>query len=146
MKTLCLFLLVLTPLPAAGPEAVVPLKERMWIGSRIYAAVQKYFGHWQAVPGLNFDNIYRNYIEKIAATEDRIAFDLATMELLASLRNGHSDFDDPGFGESRTTGRFLARFDRRQIDSARLCRRSRAGCNRLRHRRRRPRGISSGSA
>src|SRR5215470_16928159 len=72
----------------------IGLRERFWVASKTYATVLQYFGHWQAVPDLNIDTVYRQYLDKIANSNDRLAFDLATMEFVAQFRNGHTGFDD----------------------------------------------------
>jgi carboxyl-terminal processing protease len=113
-------LLVLSaPCPAQQSEDRIALSQRMWIASKIYATIQQYFGHWQAAPDLNLDVVYRQYVDRIAATDDRLAFDLATMELMAHLRNGHSDFGDRwlaahhgqpvGFWLDLTAGQWIVR-------------------------------------
>lgn len=71
------------------------LAERTWIASKIYASVQTYFAHWEGVPEFDLDAAYRRYVEKAIASGGRQAFDLATMEFFAGMRNGHSDFNDP---------------------------------------------------
>jgi len=73
----------------------VPLVDRTYIASRIYSAVQIYFAHWDGVPELDFETAYRKYLDQILNTADRREFDLATIELLAQLRNGHTGFSDP---------------------------------------------------
>ena len=100
MKKLRTVLLLLAPLCPAQPEDRVALRERMWMASKIYATILQYFGHWQAVPDLNLDAAYRQYLDQVAATDDRLTFDLATMELMARLRNGHSDFGDGWLGKN----------------------------------------------
>jgi carboxyl-terminal processing protease len=83
------------PAQAGGAEeAMLSVSQRAWIASRVYAAVQSYFGHWRGVPGLDFDEEYRVYLDRILASGDRRAFDLATMALVARLGNGHSGFGD----------------------------------------------------
>ncbi|MEO7144729.1 MAG: hypothetical protein ABI165_14620 [Bryobacteraceae bacterium] len=95
MKRLWIVILVLAPMcPAQPSEDRVALRDRMWMASKICATILQYFGHWQAVPDLNLDAAYGQYLNKISATDDRVAFDLATMELLGRLRNGHTDFGD----------------------------------------------------
>ncbi len=79
--------------PAAAAEKI-SLTERTWIASKIYASIQLYFGHWQAVPELDLDTAYRHYLDQVAASDDRVAFDLASKEFLAQLKNGHSGFWD----------------------------------------------------
>lgn len=71
------------------------MTERAWMASKIYSSVQTYFGHWQAVPDLDLDAAYQKYLSAALASDDRRAFDLATMEFFASLENGHSGFGDP---------------------------------------------------
>ena len=91
--------LILCVARAAAPQqaeasARLPLDQRVWMASKIYATIQSYFGHWQAVPEFDLDASYQKYLAKILSTDDRRKFDLATMELLAQLKNGHSDFWD----------------------------------------------------
>jgi carboxyl-terminal processing protease len=89
-------LLVFIPLCwAQQAEDRVTVRDRMWMASKIYASILQYFGHWQAVPDLDLDSAYRRYLDQIAVSDDRMRFDLATMEFVACLRNGHSDFADP---------------------------------------------------
>lgn len=70
------------------------LHDRVWIATQIYDAIHTYFGHWQAVRDLDFDKEFETYLDQITATDDRVAFDLATLELIAKLKNGHSGFND----------------------------------------------------
>ena len=120
MKNPLIALLLLAPLcPAQQPDDRVALKDRMWIASKIYTTILQYFGHWQAVPDLNIEAVYKQYLDRVAATDDRFTFDLATMELMARLRNGHSDFYDPwlwknhgqpiGFWLERMAGKWIVR-------------------------------------
>jgi carboxyl-terminal processing protease len=91
----------------------------MWIASKIYASILQHFGHWQAVRDLKLDDVYRQYLDQIAATDDRYRFTLATMEFMAHLRNGHSDFIDEwlwknhaqpvGFWLDLTAGKWIVR-------------------------------------
>jgi carboxyl-terminal processing protease len=67
------------------------LEERIYMASRVYATVEAYF---IAGPPPVFDDAYQHYISSITGTDDRRAFDLATMRLLAVLHSGHSWFDD----------------------------------------------------
>jgi carboxyl-terminal processing protease len=95
MKKLLLTVLVLTAACSAQQaEDHLELRDRMWMTSKIYTTILQYFGHWQAVPDLDLDVAYRRYLDRISASDDRLTFDLATMELFAQLRNGHTDFYD----------------------------------------------------
>jgi len=64
--------------------------ERAFTASKIYSLMQLYFSGWKPLPELDLDIAYRNYLEKALATDDRREFDLATMEFVARLRNGHT--------------------------------------------------------
>jgi carboxyl-terminal processing protease len=80
--------------PAAAEPDTVSLERRMWIAAKIYGSVQAYFGHWEAVPNLDLDEAFREYQAAAIAAGSRFEFDLATMEFMARLRNGHSGFTD----------------------------------------------------
>lgn len=80
---------------AAQPDAAkVPLKERIRIASEIYSSINIYFGHWRGVPDLDLEKEFSAYLDQILAGDDRRSFDLASMEFLAKLHNGHSGFRD----------------------------------------------------
>ena len=79
--------------PAAAADTL-PLVKRAWIASKIYASVQAYFGHWEAVPELDLDAAYRDYLAEALASPSRFDFDLATLAFMARLENGHSGFAD----------------------------------------------------
>lgn len=79
--------------PAAASEKI-SLAERAWIASKIYSSIELYFGHWQAVPEFDLDTAYHQYLDQALASDDRRAFDLATKEFMAKLKNGHSGFWD----------------------------------------------------
>lgn len=75
-------------------NAELLLRDRVWIATQIYSAIDTYFGHWQAVPNLDFDKKSQFYLYQIIASDDRRNFDMATLELIAKLKNGHSGFND----------------------------------------------------
>jgi carboxyl-terminal processing protease len=101
----------------AAPADPIPAAERVWIASKMYASVQTYFAHWQAVPRLDLDACYKKYLEAVLADGDRMTFDLASMEFLAQLRNGHTRFNDRWLREThgQPLGFFLTRLDGRWI-------------------------------
>jgi len=101
IRTVVAALLVLPALVnvARARQAAPPppsLEERAFVASKIYSSVNTYFAHWQAVPGLDFDAEFKQYLERALRAETRMAFDLATLELFAALRNGHTQFVDRG--------------------------------------------------
>jgi carboxyl-terminal processing protease len=67
---------------------------RAFTASKVYAMLQLYFSGWKSLPELDLDIAYRNYLEKALAADDRREFDLATMEFLARLHNGHTVLRD----------------------------------------------------
>jgi len=83
-----------------GQSDQVSLKDRVWMASKIYSSVRTYFGHWQAVPNLDLDAEYKKFVDRMIASESRRDFDLAALEFVASLKNGHSDFYDRGLLQS----------------------------------------------
>jgi carboxyl-terminal processing protease len=81
--------------PAVQAQAPLPsAAERAYIASRIYAAVQLFFAHWDDAAEADVDAAYRAYLESALAAEDRLAFTLASHRFLATLRNGHTAFLD----------------------------------------------------
>ncbi len=65
-----------TPSPAK-----LTLAERAFTASKIYSLVQRYFAGWKAVPDLDLDIAYRNYLGQAIAINEHKQFDLITMEL-----------------------------------------------------------------
>src|SRR6185436_3705375 len=59
-----------------------------------YQYVTTYFAHRRASPVKDFDAAFKQYLARAMKADGRVAFDLATMELVASLGNGHTQFVD----------------------------------------------------
>ena len=77
--------------PLVPSPAAIDLQERVMMASQIYHVISTFF------PGLSqekFDAAYRQYLATILRTEDRREFDLASMEFVADLHDGHSWFYD----------------------------------------------------
>jgi carboxyl-terminal processing protease len=73
------------------PSATISLEERVLMASQIYRIISGSF------PGLSqekFDATYKRYLGTILRSDDRREFDLASMELVADLHDGHSWFYD----------------------------------------------------
>jgi carboxyl-terminal processing protease len=89
---LALATLTLCPLcRAQSPPATISLEDRVRMATQIYHIVSTFF------PSLSqekFDADYAAYLRIILRTDDRRDFDLATMELVARLHDGHSWFYD----------------------------------------------------
>src|SRR5580765_5225394 len=77
-------------LQAQSPEAI-SVQERVMTASHIYHVISTFF------PGLSqdkFDSDYQQYLAVILRSESRKDFDLASMEFVANLHDGHSWFYD----------------------------------------------------
>jgi carboxyl-terminal processing protease len=67
------------------------IENRAFMASQIYHVITTFF------PGLSqdkFDSAYKQYLSTVLASDDRRTFDLASMELVADLHDGHSWFYD----------------------------------------------------
>lgn len=82
----------------SSPEAALPapdMAERGYIASRIYQAVTIYFAHQEALPGdYDFQAEFKSFLHRAFTAQTRLEFDKAAMQLLGSLRNGHTGFTD----------------------------------------------------
>ncbi|OMP69381.1 peptidase S41 [Agrobacterium tumefaciens] len=69
--------------------------DRAYIAATAYHAIRRYFAHAEGLPaGYDFEVCYRSYLKEAMSAPDRRSFSLATMRLFASLRNGHTAFND----------------------------------------------------
>jgi len=75
-------------------ESDLSLARRMWIASKIYSSVRSHFAHWEAIPDLDFDQAFQEYLDEASTAPDRRSFSLSTMRLFARLHNGHTGFED----------------------------------------------------
>jgi hypothetical protein len=90
--TLSLF--VAASVGARSQASDLDATDRLVVASRIYAIVQQYFAHWDAAPRSDVDGGYREYVGDVIGGTTRNDFDLATLRFMASLRNGHTQFND----------------------------------------------------
>ena len=81
-------------LSAQPAGSQVPVETRVWVATRIYSAIQIYFAHAEGAPQFDLDRDYQEYLKSAFQTDDRRAFDVATMAFVGKLRNGHSGFYD----------------------------------------------------
>jgi carboxyl-terminal processing protease len=96
---LALTLLTVAPLsPQAKARqaqlADVTPEERAFVAAKVYQYVTTYFAHRRASPVKDFDAAFRQYLSAAMKARGRLEFDLATIELVASLGNGHTQFVD----------------------------------------------------
>lgn len=69
-------------------------EERAFVAAKVYQYVTTYFAHRRASPVKDFDAAFKQYLARALKADGRVGFDLATMELVASLGNGHTQFID----------------------------------------------------
>jgi carboxyl-terminal processing protease len=60
----------------------------------VYSLLQLYFFVAPQASAPDLDSSYKNYLQKVLATDDRRQFDLATIEFVAQLHSGHTFFWD----------------------------------------------------
>jgi carboxyl-terminal processing protease len=83
----------------ATSEVNLPVDERVFTGSKVYSLLQQHFLPGKAGDPPN-DGSYIDYLRKILPTNDRLQFDLATIEFVAQAHNGHTFFWDSWLDES----------------------------------------------
>jgi hypothetical protein len=84
------------------------LDERALTASKVYASLLLYFSPANGVSDPGLDVPYKNYLKTALATDDRRQFDLATMEFVAQLHNGHTFFWDTWLDKSNRPLGFYA--------------------------------------
>lgn len=86
-------------LAPGGGSQLPSLADRAYMAGKMYASIQIYFAHFQAVPELDLDAAYRDYLAEALAAPDRRSFSLASQAFMARLSNGHSGFNDRELGK-----------------------------------------------
>ena len=81
-------------------DANLSLDERAFAASKVYSLLQLYFFVAPQVSTPDLDGFYKNYLQKVLATDDRHQFDLATIEFVAQLHSGHTFFWDAWLDKS----------------------------------------------
>jgi carboxyl-terminal processing protease len=76
-------------------EGRLVVEERIFIASKVFSLLQSpFFGSSTAATPAALDSSYRNYLHIILSTDDRRQFDMATIEYVAQMHNGHTFFWD----------------------------------------------------
>jgi carboxyl-terminal processing protease len=83
---------VAAPAPARD-EGVSP-RDRAMVTGALYASVQRSFAHGEGVPGYDLEKSWAHLLDQAFQAKGRYEFDLACIEFLAELGNGHSSFGD----------------------------------------------------
>jgi carboxyl-terminal processing protease len=101
----------------ATADAKLSIDQRVFTASKVYSQLQLYFSSSKGSSDPSLDTSYKNYLRAVLATEDRRQFDLATMEFVAQLHNGHTFFWDawlnkndqqpPGFYAALLDGKWV---------------------------------------
>lgn len=68
---------------------------RKKVVARIDKEIRDNFSHWQALEGFNYQDKFDAYQKKAVPLDDRREFSLLTEAFVASLNNGHTQFNDP---------------------------------------------------
>jgi len=88
------FVLTTSQTSAQEYEQNLDPARRAYVASRLYAAIQQYFAHWEDVPDLDIDNEFKNYLREAMVAKNRLEFTLASLAFVVRLRNSHSGFTD----------------------------------------------------
>jgi carboxyl-terminal processing protease len=82
------------------------MQDRMRVASFVLSDIEQYFAHWQGVENPDFQRVYTVYLSAVSAAKDRRDFDMANLELFASLDNGHTGYVDKWLWKTygQTTG------------------------------------------
>jgi carboxyl-terminal processing protease len=75
-------------------DANLSLNERMFTASKVYSLLQSPFSSARGASDPSLDASNKSYLRTVLATDDRRQFDLASMEFVAQLHNGHTIFWD----------------------------------------------------
>jgi carboxyl-terminal processing protease len=94
LAILMLLLIGVASVSAGSQVSDLDATDRLVVASRIYAVVQQYFAHWDGAPRSDVEGAYREYVGDVIRGTTRKDFDLATLRFIASLHNGHTQFND----------------------------------------------------
>lgn len=95
----------------ASDTAKLSAEGRAFTASKVYSLVQGYFLSSRELPGSS-DSSYKAYLRIVFASDDRRQFDLATVEFVAQLHNGHTFFWDTWLDkENQPLGFYAAPLD-----------------------------------
>jgi carboxyl-terminal processing protease len=72
----------------------VSLDERVFTASKVFSLLQLHLVRAKTETAPDLDTFYKDYLHTILATDDRYQFDLATIEFVAEVHNGHTFFWD----------------------------------------------------
>lgn len=100
-RILILFLFLGGLTPAQVTESPkLTAEDRTFVASKVGSLGQAYFFSPINAPAAELDASYKTYLRMALATGDRREFDLATIEFVAQLHNGHTFFWDAWLDQS----------------------------------------------
>jgi carboxyl-terminal processing protease len=76
------------------PEDVLDVATRERVMSDIDRMIRASFAHFAGLPGFDYDRAWNSYQSAARAAPDRHSFSLLTEAFVASLNNGHTQFND----------------------------------------------------
>ncbi|MGA2387667.1 MAG: S41 family peptidase, partial [Candidatus Sulfotelmatobacter sp.] len=82
--------------------------DRAFTASKVDSLVQGYFFAAKDLPTSGLNSSYKSYLRTALASDDRRQFDLATIEFVAQLHNGHTFFWDTWLDKSNQPLGFYA--------------------------------------
>ena len=81
-------------------DVALTLDERVFTASKVYSLLQLNSFLTKTASSPNLDGLYKGYLQKVLVSDDRRRFDLATIEFVAQLHNGHTFFWDEWLDKS----------------------------------------------
>ncbi|SES08793.1 carboxyl-terminal processing protease [Gracilibacillus ureilyticus] len=74
----------------------IHIEERLFILSKAYESVSKYFAHWEdsKIALEDLDTYFPQFIKRVLETENRLSFTQLMLEFLAKLNNRHTIYFD----------------------------------------------------
>lgn len=96
LRVLTLMLLFFITIAPYVRAQTLPLEERLFILSKTYASIALYFAHWEdaAIKSEQLDSVYKDFLNRAIATENRKDFALLIKEFIAPLNNTHTQYSD----------------------------------------------------
>jgi carboxyl-terminal processing protease len=75
-------------------DAKFTIDERVFTASRVYSLLRSYFSSARGAPDPSLNISFKSYLRTVLSTNDRRQFDVATIEFVTQLHNGHTFFWD----------------------------------------------------
>ncbi|MCL5679895.1 MAG: S41 family peptidase [Candidatus Marsarchaeota archaeon] len=72
----------------------IKIEERLLVLYKAMHDVQNYFVHWESIPYIEIDELYKEYIKKVMDTDSRYEFAMVMKEFMAKFKNTHTWYND----------------------------------------------------